>query len=95
MTSEALCPTTVSDAFTNHLNVTNSTLDSILSENANGKFGTTIEPDFMEEEFVSGDNAFYEYHGDDRITKRNAKLWEINGVFYNRSEVRRICEPVS
>lgn len=95
MSSEALCPTSINDAFTNNDNVTR-TLKSISGENIDEMVGSsgTTETDFMEE-LINGENAFYEYNGDDRITKRNVKLWEINGVFYNKSEIQSMCEPVS
>lgn len=89
MSPEALCPISISDAFENVTPTPKSssieTIDEMVSS------GTT-ESDFVEE-LINGENAFYEYN--DGITKRNAKLWEINGVFYNKSEVQSICEPVS
>lgn len=93
MSSEALCPASISDAFANNENVT-STLKSISSENIEEMVNATTESDFMEE-LINGENAFYEYSGDDEITKRSVKLWEINGIFYNKSEIQSICEPVS
>lgn len=95
MSAEALCPTSISDAFANNESVT-STLKSFSGENIDeilAGSGTT-ESDFMEE-LIDGENAFYEYNGDDRISKRNVKLWEINGIFYNKSEIQSMCEPVS
>lgn len=85
----------VEDAFANNESVT-STLKSMSTENIDETLvgsGTT-ESDFVEE-LINGENAFYEYSGDDRITKRNVKLWEINGFFYNKSEIQSMCEPVS
>lgn len=94
MSSEALCPASINDAFANNDNIT-STLKSISGENIDETVSSgTTESDFMEE-LINGENAFYEYNGDDRITKRNVKLWEVNGVFYNKSEIQSICEPVS
>lgn len=93
MSPEALCPTSINDAFVTNYS---ETLKSISSENIIEIVGGyTTESDFTEE-LINGENAFYEYHGDDdRIIKRNAKLWEINGVFYNKSEIQSMCEPVS
>ncbi|KAJ6636832.1 Sex peptide receptor, partial [Pseudolycoriella hygida] len=91
MTSEALCSWNVSDAFKSIENVT-----SMLESMSRGSIdelvgGGTTESDFMEE-FMNDENAFYEYNGDERITKRDAKLWEINGNIYNKSAIQ-ICEP--
>ncbi|KAG4078355.1 hypothetical protein HA402_013065 [Bradysia odoriphaga] len=82
MSSEAICPN-VSDAFSNN---GTATLKAKIDEGIR----TTTESDFTEE-FVNDENAFYDYNGGDRITKRNTKLWEINGVFYNQSEIQSFC----
>lgn len=91
MSTEALC-VNVSDAFDN----VTSTQKSISNENIDEMVSVgTTESDIVEE-LINDENAFYEYNGDDDgITKRNVKLWKINGVFYNKSEVQSICEPVS
>lgn len=91
MSSEALC-VNVGDAFDNGT----LTLKSISNENIDEMVAVgTTESDFVEE-LINDENAFYEYNGDDDgITKRNVKLWKINGVFYNKSEIQSICEPVS
>lgn len=82
MSSESLCPN-VSDAFANNDSIT---LQAISMENIDEVVATTTESDVIEE---IGDN------GADTFTKRNVKLWEINGVFYNLSEIQSFCEPVS
>jgi len=94
MSPEALCPANISDAFANNENVT-STLKSISSENIEEMVNSGITESDVMEEFINGESAFYEYKGDDEITKRSVKLWEINGVSYNKSEIQSICEPVS
>ncbi|XP_037039195.1 uncharacterized protein LOC119076515 isoform X2 [Bradysia coprophila] len=80
---EALCPN-VDDAFPNVTLKAMAKIDEVVR--------TTTESDFTEE-FVNDENAFYDYNGGDRITKRNTKLWEINGVFYNQSEIQSFCVP--
>lgn len=94
MSPEALCPANISDAFANNENVT-STLKSISSENIEEMVNSGVTESDIMEEFINGENVFYEYKGDDEITKRSVKLWEINGVSYNKSEIQSICEPVS
>lgn len=91
-----MCPTSISDAFASNDegNITSTTFQSFSTENIDEMLITTTESDFMEE-LIDGENPFYEYNGDDRITKRDTRLWEVNGVFYNQSEIRSMCEPVS
>lgn len=92
MSNEALCPANISDAFTNN---ETSTLKSISNENIEEMVNIGITESNIMEEFVNGKSVFVENDGDNEITKQSVKLWEINGVSYNKSEIQSICEPVS
>lgn len=90
-TRSSECLGNISDAFTNNDNQT-LTQKSILSES--DEISVTTESDFIEE-LINDENAFYEYNGDDGISKRSVKLWEINGVVYNKSDIQSMCVQVS